>query len=217
MEDTIMSTRPFTEQDCIGFLTYGRFHAPAAFVYGMMCRLTGKPYFDNQIRLSCYSELPLFFLKYGVKIAHPYGITLSVDRMGAACHIGQNVTIGANLRNARYDSGTAGQKPRLGNLVMVYAGAVISGRIEIGDQTIVAANAVVTKDIPGNSIVYGLNQVKSFERHHYRYLAHVLYHAAKLRKMVPGLIFQNDGMYVDEVWANKQNSILQDLIHKCGD
>lgn len=211
-----MSIRPFTEQDRIGFLTYGRFHAPAASVYRLICRLTGKPHFDDQMNFSCYSELPMFFLKYGVKISHPHGITLSVDRMGAACHIGQNVTIGTNMRYASYDDGTAGQKPRLGNLVMVYAGAVISGRIEIGDQTIVAANAVVTRDVPPGSIVYGQNQIKPLEQHHYKYLAHVLYHVAKVRKMFPGLIFQNDAMLVDEAWASQQNALLEVLIRKGG-
>lgn len=40
--------------------------------------------------------------------------------------------------------------------VMIGAGAVILGDIYVGDNTIIGANAVVTCDIPDNSIAVGI-------------------------------------------------------------
>lgn len=44
----------------------------------------------------------------------------------------------------------------LGNNVQVGAGAVIIGPLYIGDNVIIGANAVVTKDIPANSVAVGV-------------------------------------------------------------
>ena len=37
----------------------------------------------------------------------------------------------------------------------VYAGSVVVGDIRIGDNAIIGANSVVTKDVPPNAIVAG--------------------------------------------------------------
>ena len=39
---------------------------------------------------------------------------------------------------------------------MIAAGAIVSGGVTIGDNVIVAAGAVVTKDVPDYSIVAGV-------------------------------------------------------------
>ncbi len=44
----------------------------------------------------------------------------------------------------------------IGKSVWVAAGAIISGGVTIGDGVIVAANSVVTKDVPDYSIVAGV-------------------------------------------------------------
>ncbi|WP_370519400.1 DapH/DapD/GlmU-related protein [Flavobacterium sp. 9AF] len=43
----------------------------------------------------------------------------------------------------------------MGNNVEIGANAVIIGRITIGDNVIIGAGAIVTKNIPSNSIAYG--------------------------------------------------------------
>lgn len=46
--------------------------------------------------------------------------------------------------------------PTLGNRVNIGAGAKILGRIKIGNDVVVGANAVVTKDVPDNAVVVGI-------------------------------------------------------------
>ena len=45
--------------------------------------------------------------------------------------------------------------PKIGDNVIIYAGAVIVGDVEIGANCIIGANSVVTKSIPDNSIAVG--------------------------------------------------------------
>lgn len=42
-------------------------------------------------------------------------------------------------------------------------GIVIAGDVSIGDNVIIAANSLVTKDVPSNSIVFGVNKLKKIE------------------------------------------------------
>jgi serine O-acetyltransferase len=67
--------------------------------------------------------------------------------IGEGLTINQGVTIGPDFRNDG--------KPRLGNNVFVGSGAVILGNIDVGDDVVIAANAVVTKTIAARSVVAG--------------------------------------------------------------
>ena len=49
--------------------------------------------------------------------------------------------------------------PVIGNNVDIGAGAKLIGRITIGDNVIIGANAVVTKSVPPNSIASGIPAV----------------------------------------------------------
>ncbi|OYT85594.1 MAG: serine acetyltransferase [Burkholderiales bacterium PBB6] len=71
-------------------------------------------------------------------------------RIGDDCLLRQSVTIGN-----RGDADPTGA-PVLGNRVEVGAGAVIIGRIHIGDDARVGANAVVTRDVPAGITVVGI-------------------------------------------------------------
>jgi len=53
---------------------------------------------------------------------------------------------------------------------MIFCGAVIIGNITIGDNTIVAANAVVTESTPPHSIVGGIpaKVIKIMDKSHPR-------------------------------------------------
>jgi len=84
----------------------------------------------------------------GLRIHHFGGIIMHPTvRLGEHCTLYHGVTIG--------DSGGSGGAARLGNRVMVGAGATIIGEITIGDDVTIGANTVVTKDVPGHSVVYG--------------------------------------------------------------
>jgi serine O-acetyltransferase len=69
--------------------------------------------------------------------------------IGDYCIISNNVTIGGSSKKEQ------GKLPVLGNRVSVGAGCVILGDIAIGDNVIIGAGAVVTKNIEENSIAVG--------------------------------------------------------------
>lgn len=62
----------------------------------------------------------------------------------------QDVTIGASCPD------TTMPVPTIGNNVVLCAGAKIIGGVTIGDNVIVASNAVVTHDVPSGCIVAGV-------------------------------------------------------------
>ena len=49
--------------------------------------------------------------------------------------------------------------PQIGNRVYIGAGAKILGALTIGDDAIIGANAVVTKDVPAGATVVGANRI----------------------------------------------------------
>ncbi len=78
---------------------------------------------------------------------HPMNIVIGEDVIiGSSCKIYQGVTIGQSK----------GKYPQIGDNVIIYPGAKVIGDIRVGDNSIVGANAVVTKDVPSNTIVAGI-------------------------------------------------------------
>jgi serine O-acetyltransferase len=79
-------------------------------------------------------------------IAHQSGIVIHpFAEIGDDCVIRQNVTIGA--------AGNRVAAPRIGNRVDVGAGAVLAGRIKIGDDARIGPNVVVMINVPAGAIV----------------------------------------------------------------
>lgn len=46
--------------------------------------------------------------------------------------------------------------PKIGNNVYIAAGSRIIGNVTIGDDVVIGANSVVTKNVPSNCIVAGI-------------------------------------------------------------
>lgn len=92
---------------------------------------------------------------------HPRCIIIAdTVEIGEHVYIGQYVTIGGNFKKIKVLKVGGFQKlPIIGSRVMINPGAVIGGPVSIGDDVIIGANAVVTKDVPSNTIVYGQNQL----------------------------------------------------------
>jgi serine O-acetyltransferase len=85
-----------------------------------------------------------------VRFPHPVGIVIgegTVIEDGATIY--QNVTIGA----ATVD-GT--DYPTLRSGCVIFAGAVVIGAVEIGENATVAANAVVTQSVPQDRVAVGV-------------------------------------------------------------
>ena len=101
--------------------------------------------------------------KYGIEI-HPaakIGPGFFIDHgtgvvIGETTEIGSNCTIyqGATLGGTGKDVGK--RHPTLGNNVMVGAGAKVLGPFTVGDNSKIAANAVVLDTVPPNSTAVGV-------------------------------------------------------------
>ena len=87
----------------------------------------------------------------GLLLPHPNGIVVHpMCKIGPNCLIFQQVTLGSN--GSKNNSGV----PTLGGHVDVGAGAKILGRVSIGDNAVIGANAVVLTDVPANAVAIGI-------------------------------------------------------------
>lgn len=83
-------------------------------------------------------------------IDHFGGIIISgYARFGDNCRIRNGVVVGL----ARVEDPCA---PVIGNNVDIGAGAKVLGRINVGDNVLIGANAVVTKDVPDSCVAVGV-------------------------------------------------------------
>jgi len=83
----------------------------------------------------------------GLIVQHGYATIIAPRKIGKNCWVNQGVTIG-------YTNDT--DCPTLGDNVTVYCGAKVLGDVKVGNNVIIAANAVVVKDVPDNCIVGGV-------------------------------------------------------------
>ncbi|KRM71812.1 serine acetyltransferase [Lacticaseibacillus brantae] len=107
-------------------------------------------------------ELTCLHLDPSVQFAHNgKGCTIAASKISAGAVIFQNVTIGANQT---YNHATAQWEnlgnPVIGKNVIIADGAKIVGPIIIGDNSVIGTGAIITKDVPANSIAYGVNRFK---------------------------------------------------------
>ena len=97
-------------------------------------------------------------------IAHAHGIHIGKTTIiGDNCRIYPNVMIVASVvgDSELRDKGETRWHPKIGNNCLLGAGSLISGRIEIGDDVIIAAGAIVTKDVPSHSVVKNTNEIRA--------------------------------------------------------
>jgi len=88
---------------------------------------------------------------YGFWISHYGGIILNGSVViGNNCNISQGVTIGIGGRGDKRGN------PVIGDNVYIGPGAKVFGKIRIGNNAAIGANAVVTKDVPDNATVGGI-------------------------------------------------------------
>lgn len=81
----------------------------------------------------------------GLRLDHPSGVVVGpAVKVGASCTLMQGVTLGDN-----------GGAPQLGDHVYVAPGAIVIGPVIIGNGAFIGANAVVTKSVPDNAVVFG--------------------------------------------------------------
>lgn len=83
----------------------------------------------------------------GLAIINGFSTAIGAESIGKNCIIFHQVTIG----------GTSHGAPVVLDNVTIYAGAVIVGKITIGNNVVIGANATVTQNIPDNCTVYAPN------------------------------------------------------------
>ncbi|MGL3148975.1 DapH/DapD/GlmU-related protein [Microbacterium sp. A82] len=137
----------------------GSYHEPAE-VRALLSRLIGKPVDETVTMFPPFSSdfgrnITLgkrIFINAGCKFQDQGGITIGDD-----CLIGHNVVI-ATLNHDLAPSRRADMHPApvtIGRNVWIGANATILAGVTIGDDAVVAAASVVTKDVPAGSIVVG--------------------------------------------------------------
>ena len=85
-----------------------------------------------------------------INLVHPYGLV-----MGNNVEIGNNCTIGAWVVIGH--NGDKAEQPKIGNNVYLAPHCCLLGGILIGNNVLIGANTVVTRDITSNSIVKNSN------------------------------------------------------------
>jgi serine O-acetyltransferase len=117
--------------------------APWTLVYIVLHKLV-EIFFGITIASSASIGRRLSIEHHGCIVVH--GATV----IGDDCLIRHGVTLG---NTGAHDAAGA---PRIGSHVHIGAGAKVLGRISIGNNVIIGANAVVVHDVPDNSVVGGV-------------------------------------------------------------
>lgn len=138
----------------------GSYHEPAQ-VRALFARLIGKPVDES------FGLFPPFYTDCGKNITVGKGVFINMgckfqDQggiwIGDGTLIGHNVVL-ATLNHAMDPDQRATMFPRpihIGKKVWIGANATVLPGVTIGDGAIVAAGAVVTRDVPDNTVVAGV-------------------------------------------------------------
>lgn len=87
---------------------------------------------------------------YGLYLGHRGTIIVNENTI-----LGDNINIQAGATIGQENRGKRKGAPKIGNSVWIGGNAVIVGKINIGNNVLIAPNAFVNFDVPDNSIVVG--------------------------------------------------------------
>ncbi|HVL00956.1 MAG TPA: hypothetical protein VM553_14135 [Dongiaceae bacterium] len=137
------------------------------FQYTVWMRLTGwairRPATKFTVGILLKMLLSRCRYKYGIAIPEytDVGPGLFINRFGGI-YINGDVSIGHNCNIAQMiiigqtNRGDNAGSPVIGSQCYVAAGSCLIGRISIGDGSVIANNAVVTKNVPAGSVMGGV-------------------------------------------------------------
>ena len=154
--EAIKQRDPAAKSDIEVLLLYSGLHATLAYRVSHKLYIGGHTFSARAI-----SQAAKFFTGIEIHPGATIGKGLVIDHgtgvvIGETAEIGDNCTLyqGVTLGGTGKDLGK--RHPTLGNNVLVGAGAKVLGPIIIEDNSKIAANAVVLKDIPQNSTAVGI-------------------------------------------------------------
>ncbi|WP_303817218.1 CatB-related O-acetyltransferase [Selenomonas ruminantium] len=131
----------------------------------LLKKLYPKVVFDRDVNL--YSKNLLDEIEIGEYSYIGNGTSITKSKIGRYCSIGENVCINPGEHIIEEVSTNAifyddpwnvltRKSVKIGNDVWIGTRAIILGDVNIGDGAIIAAGAVVTKDVPAYAIVAGV-------------------------------------------------------------
>lgn len=135
-------------------------------------------YVDSNKGRSVFSKIRVFLIqrelaiKYGINISpsarigkglhfpHPTSIVI-----GACVNAGENLTVYQNttIGGARKGDVKKNNQPIIGNNCTLFAGAMILGKVSVGDNVIIGANSCLLESVDDNCICVG-SPAKSINR-----------------------------------------------------
>lgn len=137
-------------------LYFKGFHALASYRFAHVLWEHGRKdfayYLQSQVsRIFTVDIHPAARIGSGIMIDHGHGIVV-----GETARIGNNVSMlhGVTLGGTGKEGGD--RHPKIGDNVMIGAGAKVLGNISVGDCCRIAAGSVVLKDIPDSVTVAGV-------------------------------------------------------------
>ena len=153
-EDFRRNIRQFLHKDQLNFFTFCELLTFYVMVRNIFyARVAYRHHYYAKVLSVFARPLPLLDISStaeiggGLIVQHGYATIIAPRKIGKKCWVNQGVTIGYTNDN---------DCPTLGDNVTVYAGAKILGDVHVGNNVVVAANAVVVKDVEDNCIVGGV-------------------------------------------------------------
>ncbi len=117
---------------------------------------------NRNIKLYGCEVYPQAKIGEGLYIPHCVGIVVgSTAQLGRNCTIYPNVVFGARY-SPKEENPKGRRHAKCGDNCVFGANSTIIGDITIGNNVIVGAGAVITKDIPDNAVVVGHNKIVSY-------------------------------------------------------
>lgn len=106
-------------------------------------------FYNRRLGLRYNLAIPINAVGYGLYLPHlEGGIIINCKSMGCNCKVNAGVVVGSKHDNT--------QVAEIGDNVELAVGCKVIGKIKIGNNVLVAPNAVVVKDVPNNTIVGGV-------------------------------------------------------------
>ena len=153
-EDLLRNIKQFLHKENLSFLNFCELLTFYVMVRNIFyARVAYRHHYYAKVLSVFARPLPLLDISStaeiggGLIVQHGYATIIAPRKIGKNCWVNQGVTIGYTNDN---------DCPTLGDNVTVYAGAKILGDVHVGNNVVVAANAVVVKDVEDNCIVGGV-------------------------------------------------------------
>ena len=105
-------------------------------------------FYNRRLGFKYGFEMHINEIGSGLHLPHLGSVIINADSLGTGCHANVGVVVG--------NKGQLDWRPTIGNNVDLCTGCKVLGKIKIGNNVIIAPNAVVISDVPDNAIVGGI-------------------------------------------------------------